>query len=124
MRFSQQRQQVYEVLCSTTSHPDAQWVYNKVREHIPNISLGTVYRNLNELVCCGMAKKISMTGTVERFDATTAQHGHFVCKQCGCVIDVEGATPRNISIEGSVVDDIDITYYGTCKRCNNKKGGK
>ncbi len=119
MRYSAQRQQIYDVLASTNTHPDAQWVYNSVRAIIPDISLGTVYRNLAQLCDSGKVKRISAIDNVERFDATTDNHAHFVCKCCGAISDL--ATP-DMACSDTIgqVDNIEVMYYGTCNRCLNQ----
>lgn len=116
MRYSAQRQQVYDVLASTNIHPDAQWVYNKVRAIMPDISLGTVYRNLSQLVSSGMVKRISAIDNVERFDACTDRHAHFVCNSCGCISDVVLPEVNGSELEHQI-DNVEVMYYGTCKMC-------
>lgn len=120
MRFSRQRQVVYQTLQQTDTHPDAQWVYNKVREVLPNISLGTVYRNLNELCCAGMVKRISASDNVERFDARTASHAHFVCRCCGKIDDVFDSNVDVGETRGTV-ESVEVMVYGVCSEC--MKGG-
>ncbi len=119
MRYSAQRQHIYDVLASTDTHPDAQWVYNAVRVAMPDISLGTVYRNLSQLCDNGKAKRISAVDNVERFDACTHNHAHFVCKCCGAISDI--ATP-SFYCDNAVgqVDNIEVMYYGTCNKCQNQ----
>ena len=120
MRYSRQRDVVYQTLQQTDTHPDAQWVYTKVRQTIPNISLGTVYRNLKELCDCGMVKRISASNNVERFDSRTSTHGHFVCNCCGNITDIFDS---KVSLEcsGCLVDSVEVMVYGTCSQC--AKGG-
>lgn len=117
MRYSHQRQLVYEALASTKTHPDANWVYNKVRDAMPHISLGTVYRNLNELADAGQIKRISAVGNVERYDADTSYHAHLICKVCGRIFD---ATPEEIKLTDAddfTVESAEIMIYGKCATC-------
>ncbi len=116
MRYSAQRQHIYDVLASTNTHPDAQWVYNSVRAIIPDISLGTVYRNLAQLVDSGKVKCISAVDNVDRFDACVEDHAHFVCRCCGAISDI--ATPA-VSCGETVgqVDTVEVMCYGMCKAC-------
>ena len=79
LKYSKQRETIKEYLRSTTEHPTADMVYDKVRETFPNISLGTVYRNLNLLVNEGEAIRISCGDSSERFDGNTSNHYHFMC---------------------------------------------
>ncbi len=116
MRYSRQRECVYDVLLSTRTHPDAAWIYAKVRERLPNISLGTVYRNLGELCDAGMAKRISAVGCVERFDADTSQHAHFVCRSCGKITDVSNELVT-VKCHFDGVEKTEVVAYGICSDC-------
>lgn len=120
MRFSKQREAVFAVLAATDTHPDAAWVHAKARQIIPSISLGTVYRNLDELCACGRARRISADGHTERFDANTMAHPHFVCEVCGRVLDVnESLVTVQCNVAG--VRMADVMLYGECEACRSKK---
>lgn len=118
MRYSRQREAVYNVLASTDTHPQVQWIYNEVRKTMPNISLGTVYRNLDELVADGRAMRISVEGDSERFDARAYAHPHFACIECGAVTDVD---PDKVHLTCDIADvkRADIMLYGVCDKCKN-----
>ena len=125
MNKSVQRDVVYQVLKGTVSHPSADWVYERAREIIPDISRGTVYRNLNDLVKCGKAIKVQGVFEKDRFDADTSPHTHLVCSECGSVIDF---TPiaNNLDITLGVVDgaylsDYSLIYRGICPQCYKNK---
>lgn len=124
MNKSNQRDVIYEVLKSTYSHPTADWVYEKAREQIPNISKGTVYRNLNQLVENEMAIKVPGIFEKDRFDANIERHSHLICVKCGAVIDFNDARSKvNVKLgenRGVFVQDYSLVYYGLCPLCNNK----
>jgi Fur family ferric uptake transcriptional regulator len=82
-----QRQVILDELRKTTAHPSADEVYRMVRERLPRISLGTVYRNLEILAASGLIQKLETAGTQKRFDAVTADHYHMRCVRCGRVED-------------------------------------
>ncbi len=119
--FSRQRQAVIDVLCSTKSHPSASWIYEKVRETIPNISLGTVYRNLSVLEKEGIIKKFSVGDSFEHFDGDTSMHSHFFCKQCKKITDIPFDTTeacKKLEAEtGLSVESATYTFVGVCKSC-------
>lgn len=126
LKYSKQRETIKEYLRSTTEHPTADMVYDKVRETFPNISLGTVYRNLNLLVNEGEAIRISCGDSSERFDGNTSNHYHFMCTKCHRVsdlFDIESldhinalaANNFNGVIEGHVA-----YFYGICEECKGK----
>lgn len=120
MRYSKQREAVLKVLKSTYSHPDAEWVYNRVREEIPNISLGTVYRNLRELGESGELVTLETESGSLHFDADTSCHAHFVCKECGKISDLfgyNGDLGETLEHVGYKVDNIKTVVYGTCPDC-------
>ena len=89
LKYSRQRESIKEFLRSRTDHPTADTVYENLRQIYPNISLGTVYRNLSLLSDRGDILRLSCDGKTDRFDADTRPHYHFMCKQCGCVQDID-----------------------------------
>lgn len=125
-RYSKQRETIYSILCDTTSHPSVDEIYQKAREIIPDISLGTVYRNLNLLA---EQKRIIRLDVDDRahYDARVTRHFHFVCKDCGEISDLfldEGIVDSFISnverVSKNKVDDIDLMINGICKKCKEK----
>lgn len=122
MNKSFQREVVYDVLKSTKTHPTAEWVYEHARERIPNISMGTVYRNLNQLVENGYAIKIQGVFEKDRFDADTSNHSHLVCQNCGAVIDFDDTKNKKAiklyEIDGAIPKSYSLVYYGLCPKCN------
>ncbi len=97
---TKQKEAILEVLRGTCSHPSADWIYNEVRKEIPNISLGTVYRNLRLLCRSGEVLELDLCGTLSRFDARMDNHYHFRCEKCGQVFDVD--EPVNEEVDGRV----------------------
>ena len=85
--YSRQREAVLNVLCSTQCHPTAAWIYENVRKVLPNISLGTVYRNLAALSEEGVILSLSVGDGYEHFDGNSAPHAHLHCKRCGKIYD-------------------------------------
>lgn len=120
MNKSKQREAILEVLRSTTSHPTAEWVYEKTREIIPNISLGTVYRNLAQLEKNAEIIKVPGIFEKDRYDGNPVRHTHFICKSCRAVIDVEIKADMSVllePIEGMEVHDYSIVLSGICDKC-------
>src|SRR5210317_1155175 len=89
-RFTEQRAAVYRFLSGTTSHPNADEVFQEVRARVPGISLATVYKSLETLVNCGLATKLTYSDGSARFDARMDPHHHARCISCGRVMDVPG----------------------------------
>ena len=131
LKYSRQRESIKEYLASTTSHPTADTVYLHVKEEYPNISLGTVYRNLNLLADIGEAIKINTPNGGDRFDGHTHEHYHVVCTSCGNVYDLE-INPTKMEIINQLacqhfdgtIESHSILFSGTCKHCLEKKKNK
>ena len=117
------RDAILACLRDTHSHPSADWVYEKVRETIPDISLATVYRNLSLFKQQGTIASLGTVNGVERFDYNTEPHVHFVCNQCDAVIDLpKMAVPQELSDQaarqaGGEVNLCQLTFNGICHNC-------
>lgn len=126
LKYSRQRESIKKFLSTRTDHPTADTIYLNLRQSLPNISLGTVYRNLALLVSTGEIVKISCDDNVDRFDWNTAPHYHFMCTACGCVKDLpmkimpELDTLAKQYFDGAI-DSHRVMFYGTCKNCLNQK---
>ena len=122
VKYSRQREVIKDFLCTRKDHPTADMVYMNVRQQYPNISLGTVYRNLTLLTERGEIRKISVGDGVDHFDADTAPHNHFICKRCGSVIDLEMESIEHISesarqnFDGNIEGHVTY-FYGLCGDC-------
>ena len=121
MRYSHQREVIREIIFSTNSHPSADWVYAKARKEIPNISLGTVYRNLKQLTDQGTIRVIQ-DGPLTRYDWNKEPHDHMKCTSCGSMVDIELPNDdlKNIvkSQHNFEVSDVEITLIGKCNKHN------
>lgn len=125
-RMTRQRQVVLEVLRKTTSHPTADEVYIMAREKLPNISLGTVYRNLETLTEQGLIKRIELADDRMRFDGNTEIHYHICCIRCGRVEDVPAEPFGAIEDIAKSISDYRITghhieFAGICPECQQKE---
>jgi Fur family peroxide stress response transcriptional regulator len=121
-RRSKQRETILKVITSTKSHPRADWIYDRVREEIPNISLGTVYRNLKALAREGEIYQLELSGSSSRFDGNTDSHYHFRCKQCGDMYDLDEPVDRSIEKRiarktGFKILRQRLELLGLCKKC-------
>lgn len=126
LKRSKQRELIKEFLMTRKDHPTADMVYMNVRQQNPNISLGTVYRNLTLLADLGEIQRLRVGDGVDHFDADTSPHYHFVCTECGSVIDLEmRSIDRITEIAGEKFDGLiagHVTYfYGSCSQCIKQK---
>ncbi|MDR0468431.1 MAG: transcriptional repressor [Peptococcaceae bacterium] len=122
-RLTKQKATILEILRSVESHPTAEWIYQEARKKIPGLSLGTVYRNLNQLRENGEILELDYGSSQSHFDGRHDNHYHFSCVECGRVFDVH--MPMIKSIETKVkaaAGDFQIfgyrlEYYGLCGEC-------
>ena len=117
------RDAILNCLRQTTVHPSAEWVYAKLKPEIPDLSLGTVYRNLALFKQQGLITSLGTVNGVERFDGNINPHVHFICTDCGAVQDIEGM-PQLPSLRASAEHDLgsqiqgcQITLTGLCRDC-------
>lgn len=125
-RMTKQKMLIWQILSQTKCHPTAEWVYVEARKDMPNISLGTVYRNLQLLVADGMAQELNYGKGVSRFDANAGTHYHFVCEKCGKVCDVEMPLAKNMMLPMAdcscgKVHRYRLEFYGLCNDCMDER---
>lgn len=121
MKYSKQRDIILQIVQNSMDHPTADMVYEKARHEISNISLGTVYRNLNQLVESKLIRKIS-AGNSDRFDKTVKDHCHFHCTKCNEVTDLPVEHVFKLKEElmkktGHKIECEEILFTGVCKDC-------
>lgn len=121
-RMTRQKKVIMNILRSTRSHPTADWVYEQARQEIPDISLGTVYRNLNQLKEDGQIMELCYGSSYRRYDGNPENHYHFHCQKCGKVYDVEMPLQTILDekvkeIEGHQVIKHRLEFYGICSDC-------
>lgn len=122
VKYSRQRECILRNLQSRRDHPTAYMIYESVRKEHPNISLGTVYRNLALLVENGQILKITTGNGSDHFDGQISPHIHFICKYCGKIIDMENISNCNLietaaaQFDG-VIEEYELNIMGRCADC-------
>lgn len=124
---SKQRDKILEILKETDIHPTADWIYEKIKPEFPNLSFGTVYRNLNILMEQNLIQKIPFGSTHDRYEAKIDPHYHLVCEQCGLVQDFEIPVYKRLNKQAEDNSDFQITrhridFFGICRPCRKKSG--
>ncbi len=120
-RQTKQKTVILGYLRSVKIHPTAETVYSAVKKEISNISLGTVYRNLEEFSRNEIIKKIEAAGK-KRFDGDISAHGHFICSECGRIDDLFFKKKPKINFSKKYsIDNTDLIIKGRCEKCINKK---
>ena len=124
MRYSHQRELIMNIIKGRKDHPTADMIYSSAREAEPNISLGTVYRNLKLLSEDGSIITLETEDKRLHYDGDTSRHSHFICSRCGKIIDLfrPAKTPDEISDKGLMVTSEKCVYYGKCNDCLDEEG--
>ncbi len=122
-RKSKQREAILRLLKRANSHPTAAQIYEQVREEIPKISKGTVYRNLGVLRKIGLILELNLNGTnVSRYDAIRENHYHFRCEKCGRVFDIDEPVDKDLDRRvtlktGLKISHHELEFHGLCRDC-------
>lgn len=117
------RDAILSYLRHTDQHPSAETIYAELKKEIPDLSLGTVYRNITLFKQQGLIQSLGNVNGVERFDGTVVPHVHFVCSACGKIHDLnelhvpEQLCNKAASEVGAVVEQCMLTFLGTCSEC-------
>lgn len=122
IKYSHQREAIVNFLKTRKDHPTADVVYQNIKETIPNISLGTVYRNLNQLANAGIILRLPCDGKTDHFDAYTHPHCHFMCSCCNSVSDIlidpsSRLIAEAASTSAHQIETASVLFYGVCSEC-------
>lgn len=120
--FTRQRAAVFDYLRRVDHHPTAEEVFIAVKQEAPKISLATVYKNLESLVACGAASKLTYGDSAARYEIRTDHHYHSRCLKCGRITDVSPAAGEELlklikAPSGFKVEDCRVELLGHCKNC-------
>ena len=126
IKKSGQREAILQCLVNRYDHPTAETVYLSIKDDFPNISLGTVYRNLSLLSDLGEIQKITVNEGPDRFDGNPAPHYHFSCRSCGCVMDLDLPQQDNLNKLAAekfpgIIEKHTVQFYGLCPDCAKKQ---
>ena len=124
-RQTKQRGAILKLLRGGYCHLTADQIYDEVRNEMPNISKGTVYRNLKVLREMGLVSELNLNGTASRFEAKRDSHYHFRCERCGCVFDVDEPINKELDRRIAKRTGFKISYHqlefrGLCHDCQRK----
>lgn len=116
---------ILEAVREENVHPSADYIYDKLKKDNPNLSLGTVYRNLAKLTEKGFIHKVSFPGEPDRFDGQLSEHYHFKCEICGNIVDIKSDKLSEINDyiseeQGIKVLSSNISFKGICSDCKKE----
>ena len=125
LKYSRQRESIKEFLITRKDHPTADVVYENMKKIYPNLSLGTVYRNLSLLSDIGEIQKLSSFGGADHFDGCVTPHCHFMCQKCGQILDLDMDDMSDLVTKASEkfsekITGYDLRFFGICEKCLNK----
>lgn len=123
VKYSRQRELIYETVLNNRTHPTADLVYNALKKAHPGLSLGTVYRNLQHLSDSGKILKLNIPGKADRYDGDLSPHYHTVCEECGevgdifidYVYEVDKLVEKQTGIK---IKSHNIIFNIICEKCN------
>ena len=127
VRYSKKREAILAAICGTSCHPSAEWIYRQLKPQHPDLSLGTVYRNLAFFLERGLIQSVGVVRGQERYDGIVTPHSHFVCNCCGLVLDlpdVDLGNSLDLAVSrqyGLAVQRHELTFYGLCPSCTNQQ---
>lgn len=124
-----QRQVIYQALVSARDHPTPEAIYDAVREQIPSISLGTVYKNIKTFLEAGMLNEVSLHHGSLRLDANLDPHHHLVCRVCRSIVDLEESEAGPVSFTGRLprgfrLERQHVEFIGICASCAKQQSSK
>ena len=125
-RFSRKRQAIYDAMLQSLEHPNAEMVHQTLKPEYPDLSLGTVYRNIKGMVESGDVICVGHVDGKERYDAHVHPHAHLACRGCGSVVDIEITEPMARQVEtvarenGIEMDLRSLHFAGLCCKCKSE----
>lgn len=122
MRLTRQRLEIIREIAATEEHPDVETIYSRVRQKVPSVSLDTVYRTLSALYECGTVNRMMVATGSARYDPDVSRHHHFICAECGAVVDVisserDAFRSSDCASAIGIVERVEVYFRGICKKC-------
>jgi Fe2+ or Zn2+ uptake regulation protein len=121
LRITPQRFAVYANLLSRDDHPTVEQILHDINQELPISSKASVYSALTVLRSCGLVREVLLEEGITRFDAKVEPHHHFICQQCGAIIDLDWQTFANLIAQplnsGLKVNSYEVIVKGICQRC-------
>ncbi|MDF7801191.1 transcriptional repressor [Pontiellaceae bacterium B1224] len=120
MRMTHQRMEIFKEVASTSEHPNADTIFQRVRERLSTVSPDTVYRTLASLEEMGLISRVDPIAGGSRYDANCDVHHHFICSRCGSITDLyldqEIPLPKGLENLGST-ESLHLQVRGVCLNC-------
>jgi|SRR5579872_3418560 len=123
LAFTFQRQVIYEAVVDSREHPTPELIYEHVRQRIPSISLGTIYKNVKTFLDSGVLKEVTLHHGSLRLESNMTPHHHLVCSSCKAIFDIEDSAVEPVRLPaarlpaGFSIKQCRVEFVGVCKRC-------
>src|SRR5215475_5245332 len=130
LAFTFQRQVIYEAVVDSREHPTPELIYEQVRQRIPSISLGTVYKNLKMFLDSGVLKEVTLHHGSLRLESNMTPHHHLVCSSCKAIFDIEASAIEPVQLpaselpEGFSIKECRVEFVGECNSCQTVRRNK
>jgi Fur family transcriptional regulator, peroxide stress response regulator len=123
LAFTFQRQVIYEAVVDSHEHPTPEWIYERVRQRIPSISLGTIYKNVKTFLDSGVLQEVTLHHGSLRLESNMTPHHHLVCSSCKAIFDIEESAVEPVRLPkkglpaGFSIRQCRVEFVGACKSC-------
>ena len=123
LAFTFQRQAIYEAVADSKEHPTPEWIYEQVRQRIPSVSLGTIYKNIKTFLDFGVLKEVTLHHGSLRLESNMTPHHHLVCSSCKAIFDIEESAVEPVQLPaaelpaGFSISQYRVEFIGVCNSC-------
>ena len=123
LAFTFQRQVIYEAVLDSRGHPTPELIYEQVRQRIPSVSLGTIYKNLKTFLDSGVLREVTLHHGSLRLESNMTPHHHLVCSSCKAIFDIEESAVEPVQLPktglpaGFSISQCRVEFVGVCRTC-------
>ncbi len=128
LAFTFQRQVIYEAVVDSREHPTPELIYEQVRQRIPSVSLGTIYKNVKTFLDSGVLREVTLHHGSLRLESNMTPHHHLVCSSCKAIFDIEESAVEPVQLPktglpaGFSIRQCRVEFVGVCRSCQTPGG--
>lgn len=113
---------IYDLLSRAGGHRTADEVAGLVASSGRDLPRASIYNVLDDLSRVDLIMRADRGPGTAIYEVAVTWHHHFVCRECGAVVDVPcvvGSKPcLDADVPGAVIDEAQIIFRGTCASCS------
>lgn len=102
-------------------HIDIDNLYSMIKNKCENISLSTIYKNINLMVENGVLFEVKIPNLKSVYETKKEKHSHFYCKYCGHITDMKISKNFDFigisGLEKKIIHEVEICFSGKCEKC-------